>query len=211
MFRVKRSPTKALCLLLLVVFGPVGAAPTDEAPADGQAGVAREPANAGPLERVTTPQVNSGSRTVDLLIELQGKQAELGIKATERAAPRTDVPSTKAEALARLAATPAPSFNNTGLFDGPAPVASPGATPAGSRAPDWHAGGVTQNSPATPTPSPGRKALASEGQSYDEGRSGPLRAAVAWLRENRDWVVGVSVLLLVTVGLASKRKAQRKR
>jgi hypothetical protein len=209
MFLLKRSPTKAFCLLLLA-FGPVGAAPTDEATADGQAGVVRETDGAGPLERVTTPEVNSGSRTVDLLIELQGKQAALGITATERAAPRPDVPATRPEALVRLAPTPAPSFNNISLFDGPAPVASPGATPAGSRVPDWRAG-VAQNSPAMPTPSQGQKPQSAEGKTYDDGRIGTLRAAVAWLRENRDWVIGVSVLLLVTVGLSSRRKTQRKR
>ena len=116
----------------------------------------------------------------------------------------------EAQALVRLAPTPAPSFNNISLFDGPAPVASPGATPAGSRVPDWRAG-VTQNSPAMPTPSQGQKPQSAEGKTYDDGRIGTLRAAVAWLRENRDWVIGVSVLLLVTVGLSSRRKTQRKR
>ena len=211
MFPVKRSPAQAFFLLLLV-FGPVAAAPTDEATADVQPGVVRDAVGAGPFERVTTPEVNSGSRTVDMLIELQTKQSGLGVTATERPAPRSDAPATRAEAVARLAATPAPSINQTGLFGGgPAPVTSPSdAPPTAPRDPDWRAG-ATQNSPAMPAPSFGQKAPAAEGKSVDDGRIGLLRAAVAWLRENRDWVIGISVLLLVTVGLASKRKAQRRR
>jgi hypothetical protein len=213
MFPVKRSPARTFCLLLLLmVLGPLAAAPTEEATADGQSGVVRDAVGAGPLQRVTTPEVNSGSRTVDLLIELQGKQAGLGIAATERAAPRTDVPATKAEAIARLTATPAPSINDTGLIGGGSvSVASPrDVPPAGPRDSDWRAG-TAQNSPAMPAPSFGQQAPAAAGKAYDDGRTGLLRATVAWLRENRDWVIGLSALLLVTVGLASRRKAQRRR
>jgi len=52
---------------------------------------------------------------------------------------------------------------------------------------------------------------AAEGRSDDDGRISQMRAAMTWLRENREWVIGGSVLLLVVTGLASRRKAQRKR
>ncbi|HRD95782.1 MAG TPA: hypothetical protein PLA97_05165 [Rubrivivax sp.] len=214
MLPFKGSPVYAVCLLVLA-FGHVAAEPSDGATTDGQPGVVREAAATSSLERVTTPELHSGSRTVDMLIELQGKQAGLGVPATERAAPRADAPATRAEALARLAATPPASVEQTSLFGGgPVPVASPPhALPAGQRDPDWRAG-ATQNLQALPTPtlgSPGLKMAAAEGRSDDDGRISQMRAAMTWLRENREWVIGGSVLLLVVTGLASRRKAQRKR
>jgi hypothetical protein len=213
MSTVNRSSARAFFLLLLAI-GPVAAAPTDEATADGQAGVVRDARGSVPLERLTPSEVNTGSRTVDLLIELQGKQAGLGITATERAAPRADVSGTKADAIARLGAAPAPSIHDPGLLGSSvAPVASPSdVTPARPRDPDWRDGAAhSSDSSATPGPNFAQQAPAAAGKAYDDGHTSRLRAAVAWLRENRDWVIGVSVLLLVTVGLTSRRKAQRQR
>ena len=75
-------------LLLIALVGPLSAAPVDEPASDASAATAVDSADSKSAERVATPHVSSGSRTVDMLVELQGQRAALALAASERAAAR---------------------------------------------------------------------------------------------------------------------------
>lgn len=204
MIPTKHSVRQAL-FVLAILAGPAGAAPADDAANEALPPAAQDSPAQIPIDRAAAPHINSGSRTVDLLIELQGKQAGLGIQATERAATRADLAPLRSELAGSLAGTPPSRASGTGLFDGgasPSPVDPSAALQAAQRGADWRAGqahGGFADAPPRPVTT-----------GLDYGRSGPLRMALSWLRENRAWVVGTSALLLLAVGWVSRRRARRR-
>lgn len=204
------SKTIALLCLMGAFGGPAHAAPTDEAVSEVPAAAAND-AEGKAIERAVAPDVPSGSRTVDMLIELQGKQASLGITAEERAASRPERPKPKADALGQQAVVPGATVNRTGLFGSDAaPVASPRQAQSGGARDAELRGGPAVPSAAGPAPDASQRTYAA-GRTQTDERLGFLRTAVVWIRENRSLVIGAALGVLVAVGFASRGMAQRRR
>jgi len=202
-------------LLLIALVGPLSAAPVDEPASDASAATAVDSADSKSAERVATPHVSSGSRTVDMLVELQGQRAALALAASERAAARGDalgaMGAPKAGLVANTPAAAVPSPNRAGLFGTSAapPAPSRDAPPTASSKANWQAV-HTDSSAAGPTAGPAPRAY-EPSASHDDGRLSLPRVVVAWIRENRTLVIGVAVMVLVAVGASSIRMAQRRR
>lgn len=208
MYVKNKIACQALCMLSILC-GQAAAAPTDDAATENQPATVHDASGAGSTDRLAAPLLNSGSRTVDLLIELQGKQAGLGVAVTDRAATRADMPALRSGSPGRLAGPPALETSGTALFENGATTLTPARDTAQPvpRDPDWR-GGAGDRSPDIATPSPGSRP--SQARVAPEGdQLSLLRDVVRWLRENRDWVIGTSVVLLVAVGAASRRKTRR--
>lgn len=205
------SKTFAVLCLIGAFSGPASAAPTEEAMSDRQASSTGDAAGAKPVERAVAPEVSSGSRTVDMLIELQGKQVGLSFTAEERAAARTEPLAPKSDAAGRQAQVPGATVNRAGLFgSGAIPVAQPRESPqAGAREGEWR-NGPAEPAAAGPAPNPSQRAYEA-GRSHGDERLSLPRTVVAWIRENRSIVIGGALVILVAVGAASMGVAQRRR
>lgn len=208
MYTNNKIACQALCLLA-VLCGQVVAAPTGDTASESQPAAIPDASGAGSAAHLAAPQLNSGSRTVDLLIELQGKQAGLGVAVTDRAAVRADTPAPSSGSSGRLAGPPALETSGTGLFDtSPATLSPARDTAQAMPGNPERRGAVADGGPDTaapnPAPRPHQARLAPDGDQLSL-----LRDAVRWLRENRDWVIATSVVLLVAVGAASRRKGRR--
>lgn len=210
MFQIFKSASLT-AVLLTAFLGLAGAAPSDEAMSEASPAAAGDTTGARPTDRVATPDVSSGSRTVDMLIELQGKQAGLAFTAAERAAARTDTPTPKTDSAAQPAGTAAPVPNRAGLFgSGAIPVAPPrDAAPTANREAEWRPGAVERSSTGPAAPAAAR--AYEFGLSHGDERISMPRTVVAWIRENRAIVIGVAVVVLVAVGAASMGVTQRRR
>lgn len=207
-----KSACLAICLLTALV-GPVCAAPTDEAMSERPTATTNDTTGAKPAERVATPDISSGSRTVDMLIELQGKQAGLAFTAAERAAARTDTPAPRTESAGQTAGAAAPTPNRAGLFgSGAIPVAPPrdAAPTTVNREAEWQPGSAQRSSADGPVAGAAPRAYES-GLAHGDERVSMPRTVVAWIRENRALVIGVAVVVLVAVGAASMGVGQRRR
>jgi hypothetical protein len=213
MFPASKSACSVICLLMALV-GPTCAAPTDEAMSDRPTATSNDTTGAKPTDRVATPDISSGSRTVDMLIELQGKQAGLAFTAAERAAARTDTPAPKTDSAGQTAGAAAPTPSRAGLFgSGAIPVAPPrdaAPTTTANREAEWQPGSAQRSSADGPAAGAAPRAYES-GLAHGEDRISMPRTVVAWIRENRALVIGVAVVVLVAVGAASMGVGQRRR
>jgi len=200
-------------LLLIALVGQLSAAPVDEPASDASTTTAADSAATKAAERAATPHISSGSRTVDMLVELQGQRAALALAASERAAaPADTLGAPKAGLVANTPAAAPPSPNRAGLFGGSTAAVSPSrdAAPMASSKAPWQA--VHTESPAAgSTAGPAPRAYEPSVSRGEDGRLSLPRVVVAWIRENRNLVIGVAVMVLVAVGASSIRMAQRRR
>lgn len=212
MFSASKRTWMVVCVLTALV-GAARAAPTDEVASDRPTASFGDAAGAKPAERVVTPEISSGSRTVDMLIELQGKPAGLGPAVTERTSARTDLPTPKTDAAINGFSALAPPPDKAGLFGSAAnPVAATRYEPAAATKPppEWPSASAERSLAGTASPGTTPQAHQSELDGGGE-RLRVLRTVVNWIRENRTLVIGAAVLLLAAVGFASARAGQRRR
>ncbi len=206
------SPPFWITLCVLGAFaGSAAAAPTDSVQSEDAAAIAGDAAGAKPAERIATPDLSSGSRTVDMLIELQGKQAGLGFSPAERSATRPEGAAPRSDPVGRLPEPAGLAVQRAGLFGNASlPGATPSVTsPGAPRGVEWRAG-PAETGAATATPLAGPRTREAS-QADDDGRISLPRAVVTWIRENRGLVIGASLVVLVAVGAASRGMAQRRR
>lgn len=207
---------RAVCALCIVLGPclPAMAAPAEDKPVDAPPSASNESGVTKSVERLGMPDVSSGSRTVDMLIELQGKQPGLTIPATERAAARSEIASIRNLAAPQpvLSSTPA---HQSALFGGGIVSSEPLATPAAAapgREPQWRSAAAERGLEGLPPgPSAAAPTAPRSGRAPEEDVLGPLRTAIGWIREHRNWVIAGALALLVALGGASRGMASRRR
>lgn len=187
--------------------------PTDAGAAEATRTTGAETTSGKLVERATSPELPGGNRTVDLLIELQPKNSGLGFSETNRAETRANQPPPKsaAESPAGSFANPA---NQTGLFGFGAVQISPPSQPTGAsdrpREADWRSKSSGGESSAAPAPA-GAARQSRPGASNDDESVSIPRAVVAWIRGNRNAVVGGALAMLLAIWGASMAKAKKRR
>lgn len=212
------------CLLCIVFSGSVTAEPLTTGVGEPPAGVSTPDAEAQPrrpgtaetpksispgvIDRSVVPtDMPSTSKTVELLLEMQGKNP--GLEAGEK--PKAEMPTARRSASVASAAKPAFGADATSPFgDAEAIRVKPAA--GDPQAVDWSAppssgfgGGTTARDPYRLGPSAERPS-----SSDDVVRLIP-RWLVRFVRENRDMVVLGSVVLLVLLWAAAAIGSARRK
>jgi hypothetical protein len=228
MSRHRASQVALLCLLCNVFSGnarseplTTGAGTQPPALASDEEPQPRRPGNAEPLKFVTPGVIDrsavgsdgpSASKTVELLLEMQGKNP--GLEGGER--PKAEMPTTRPSAGAAAAAKPAfgadvaPPFGAAETLRGKPPGTEPqavdwsGAPPSGLGGGGLSAGGSTPRDPYRPGAASERSA------DEDDVRWLIPRRLIRFVRENRDMVVlgsvGLLLLLWVVTAISARRR-----
>jgi len=200
-------PGCAAALLGLILGATAVAAPVAPDAAD----MPQQPAASAlvrPSERAGTVESANGSRSVDLLIELQNKTA--GLDFNERARENGNTARSAALPVAgATAATPAVSATpNAGLFgSGAVPMPPPRETSA--KESDFHQVQSRSNESSSGY-QPG-KDNAQNDDGAGGGRVSLPREVIRWVRENRGMVAGGALLALVALWGTSVAVTQRRR
>jgi hypothetical protein len=227
--RHRASHVARLCLLCTVLSGGVsaeplttgaGTQPTADAPDEETQ--PRRPGDAEPPKFVAPGGVDrsavgadvpSTSKTVELLLEMQGKNPGLAGGERPKAEMPTTRPSSGAASVARPAfgADAATPFGGAEALRGKPPGADPetvdwsGASPSGLGGGVLSAGGLTPREPSRPG------ATAERSADEDDGLWLIPRRLIRFVRENRDMVVLGSVGLLLLLWAVTAISARRRK
>ena len=162
-----------------------------------------------PSDRASTVESANGSRSVDLLIELQNKTAGLDFNERARENGNTARSTALPVAGATQATTPGSATPNAaGLFgSGAVPMPPPRETTA--KESDFHQVNSRSNESSS-----GYQPSRDNTQNDDGAGGGRVslpREVIRWVRENRGMVVGGALLALVALWGTSVAVGQRRR
>jgi hypothetical protein len=214
----------ATAALLSTMAMPLVAAPVVPADANGLStpdnSVGAAPPGTKPsslIEGASVSEVPNQSKTIEMLLEMQGKNP--GLAAGER--PRQEMPAGGRAASSPIASTPAKPFgvdDPANPFGGPGLAANKAGTTPQDSAVSWtqaptspFGAGDLSSSGTAQREYPGRPATAGSSSDEDEVRWLIPRSVVRFVRQNREMVViGSVVVLLLLWGATALASSRRK-